>query len=96
MPYQRASRKRQRGEAAPDYPQEKFGIYLNTRELKIVRISCSYWIPSGEDWVLLIPEVNATLLKIRELARKKWLVQDAEKIVWGDIPPKDSPQGQGA
>ncbi len=62
--------------------QEKFGIYLNTKELKVVRINSPYGIPSGPDWVFLTPEVNITLLKIRELARKKKLVDDPEKIVW--------------
>lgn len=71
---------------------DKFGIYLNVKEGKVMRISSPYWIPSGPDWVLLTSEVNATLLKIRELAREKKLVRDPDKIVWGDwskVPRKD-------
>ncbi len=64
----------------------KFGIYLNNREQKVVRINSPYWIPSGEDWLFLTPEVNMTLLKIRELARERNLVPEPDKILWGDIP----------
>jgi hypothetical protein len=63
---------------------DKFGIYLNKKNCQVMRISSPYWIPSGPAWVFLTPEVNATLLKIRELAKEKGLVKDAEKIVWGD------------
>ena len=62
--------------------QDKFGIYLNTKKYQVMRISSPYWIPSSSGWVFLTPEVNATLLKIRELAKE--LVKDPEKIVWGD------------
>jgi hypothetical protein len=62
--------------------QEAFGIYLNAKELKVVRINSPYWIPPGPDWVLLTPEVNMTLLKIRDLAREKNLVTEPDKIVW--------------
>ena len=62
--------------------QESFGIYINTKELKVVRINSPHWIPSGSDWVHLTPEVNMTLLKIRDLARKKRLVTEPDRIVW--------------
>ena len=62
--------------------QERFGIYLNTKELKVARINSPYWIPSGPDWVFLAPEVNMTLLKIRDLAGEQRLVGEPEKIVW--------------
>ncbi len=62
--------------------QAKFGIYINTKELKLARINSPYWIPSGPDWVLLTPEANMTLLKARKLAVEKKLVSDPDKIVW--------------
>ena len=62
--------------------QSKFGIYLNTKENKVVRINSPYWIPSGDDWVFLTPEVNMTLLKIRELTKEKKLSKDADNIQW--------------
>ncbi len=62
--------------------QSKFGIYLNTKENKVVRINSPYWIPSGEDWVFLTPEVNMTLLKIRELAKEKKVSRDPDNIQW--------------
>jgi len=61
---------------------EKFGVYVNTKELKVVRINSPYWIPSGPDWVYLTPDVNMTLLKIRELAGEKKLVSEPDKLVW--------------
>ena len=62
--------------------QESFGIYINTKELKVVRINSPHWIPSGPDWVHLTPEVNMTLLKIRDLARDKKLATEPDRIVW--------------
>jgi hypothetical protein len=67
----------------------KFGIYLNLKESKVVRINSPYWIPSGEQWVYLTPEVNMTLLKIRNLAREKGLVKSPDEIRWGSIPVLD-------
>lgn len=61
---------------------EKFGIYVNSKELKVVRINSPYWTPSGPDWVYLTPDVNMTLLKIRELAGEKKLVSEPDKLVW--------------
>jgi len=63
---------------------EKFGIYLDTKKSQVMRINSPYWIPKGTGWVFLTPEVNTTLLKIRELAKEKGLVKDPEKITWGD------------
>jgi hypothetical protein len=61
---------------------QKFGIYLNTKELKVARINSPYWIPSGPDWVFLTPEVNMTLLAIRQLAKEQKLVSEPDKLVW--------------
>ena len=62
--------------------QSKFGIYLNTKENKVVRINSPYWIPSGEDWVFLTPEVNMTLLNIRDLVKEKKASRDPDNIQW--------------
>lgn len=67
-------------------PREDFGIYLNTRELKVVRINSPYWIPSGEEWVMVTPDVNATLVNIKEMVKQKGLGVEEDKIVWGGIP----------
>ena len=63
---------------------DKFGIYLNVKEGTVMRITSPYWIPSGEDWVLLTPEVNITLLRIRELAKEQGLTNAPGQITWGD------------
>lgn len=66
--------------------QEKFGIYLNKKELKVLRISSPYWIPSGGDWVLITPDGGTTMVAIREIARQKNLVSDPDKLEWGELP----------
>lgn len=67
----------------------KFGIYLNAGENQVVRINSPYWLPEEPDWVFLTPEVNATLVSIRDLAKEQGLVQDSAAIKWGTIPLKD-------
>lgn len=71
---------------------DKFGIYLNVKDGKVMRITSPYWIPSGDEWALLTHEVNATLLRIRELAKEKGLVDDPQNVIWGDwsrVPRRD-------
>ena len=67
----------------------RFGIYLNVHEKKVVRINSPYWIPEEPDWLFLTPEVNATLLKIRDMAKESNLLPDADAITWGTLPSKD-------
>ena len=67
----------------------KFGIYLNAKECKVVRINSPYWIPEESDWVHVTVEVNATLREIRQMAKDKKLISDPELIIWGDIPLTD-------
>ena len=65
--------------------ERSFGIYLNPQELKVVRVNSPYWIPHQPPWVFLTPEVNATLVRLRELAREKGLVSQPERLTWGNI-----------
>ena len=67
----------------------KFGIYLNGKEQQVVRINSPYWIPEEPDWVFLTPEVNATLLQIRELAKENGSASDPDSITWGSLPLLD-------
>jgi hypothetical protein len=67
----------------------KFGIYFNAAENQVVRINSPYWIPEEPDWVFLTPEVNATLLSIRELAKEQGASADPDSIKWGTIPLRD-------
>ena len=67
----------------------KFGIYLNSKDGKVVRINSPYWIPEEPDWTFLTPEVNATLLQIRDLAKEQALSDSPDSITWGTIPLKD-------
>ena len=47
------------------------------------------WLPEEPDWVFLTPEVNSTLLQIRDLAKEKGLSDDPDTLVWGRIPLKE-------
>ena len=67
----------------------KFGIYLNPKEHLVVRINSPYWIPEEPDWVFLTPEVNATLLRIREMAQEQAACSEPESITWGTLPLRD-------
>ena len=67
----------------------KFGIYLNAKDSKVVRINSPYWIPEEPDWTFLTPEVNATLLQIRDLAREQALSDSPDSLTWGTIPLRD-------
>ena len=67
----------------------KFGIYLNSKENKVVRINSPYWIPEEPDWVFLTPEVNATLLQIRDMAKEQGHSSESVGITWGTIPLRD-------
>jgi len=63
---------------------DRFGIYLNIRDKKVMRINSPYWIPSGDEWVMLTDEVNSPLTKIRDLAKDRGLVDDPQEVTWGD------------
>ena len=63
---------------------DRFGIYLNVKEGEVLRVNSPYWIPSGDDWVFLSPEVNMNLREIRALVKEKSLVNEPENVVWGD------------
>ncbi len=67
----------------------KFGIYLNSSGNQVVRINSPYWFPEEPDWVFLTPEVNATIVQIREIAKDQSLSSNPESIKWGTIPLKD-------
>ncbi len=67
----------------------KFGIYLNNKERKVVRITSPYWFPEEPDWVYVTDEVNATILKIRDIIKEKALSELPDDIAWGRIPLKD-------
>ena len=67
----------------------KFGIYLNAHEQKVVRITSPYWFPEAPDWVYVTDEVNATLLKIRDVIRESSLTEEPDAVTWGRIPLRE-------
>jgi len=60
----------------------KFGIYVNIKQLKVVRINSPYRVPQPPDWIFLTPEVNMPLIRIRDLARTKNVCSQADAIDW--------------
>ena len=64
--------------------QNQFGIYLNKKNNRVMRISTPYWIPPSDEWVFLTPDVNTTILKIRELAQSKSITSEPDRICWGN------------
>ena len=67
----------------------RFGIYLNLKTGQVVRITSPYWFPEPPEWVYLTPEVNATLLRIRDLVKEKGLYPDPQAVTWGQIPLRE-------
>ena len=63
-----------------------FGIYLNTKDGKAVRITSPHWMPPAPDWIFVTNEVNATMVSIREMVRAQKLFSSPEQIIWGQIP----------
>ena len=62
--------------------QKAFGIYLNKKELKVARINSPHWIPQEPDWIFLSPQVNMTLLHIRQLAKEQGKLSEPDKLEW--------------
>ena len=68
---------------------DRFGIYLNPGEGKVVRITSPYWFPEEPEWAYVTDQVNATLLQIRDIVREKSLASDPDTITWGRIPLRE-------
>ena len=58
------------------------GIYLNTRTRKALRAATRFAAPTGQDWHLLDQDTMIGMVRVRELAAERGLVEDAEAIQW--------------
>ena len=67
----------------------KVGIYLNSNDAKVVRVTSPYWIPEAPDWVLLTNEPNASLLSVRQTIKDKNLMSDPSGVEWASIPVRE-------
>ena len=65
---------------------QRFGIYLNVKDGKVVRITSPYWFPDPPDWVIVTNEVNATLVEVRAHIREKQLYDAPDGVIWTNIP----------
>ena len=58
------------------------GIYLNTRTRKALRAATRFAAPSGGDWILLDEDTMIGMVRVRELATERKLVDDPQQIQW--------------
>ena len=58
------------------------GIYLNTRTRKALRAATRFAAPAGPDWVLLDEDTMIGMVRVRELAAERKLVDDPQQIQW--------------
>jgi hypothetical protein len=58
------------------------GIYLNTRTKKALRAATRFAAPSGPDWLLLDEDTMIGMVRVRELAAERKLVDDPQQIQW--------------
>ena len=58
------------------------GIYLNTRTKKALRAATRFAAPSGPDWILLDEDTMIGMVRVRELAAERKLVEDPQAIQW--------------
>ena len=58
------------------------GIYLNTRTRKALRAATRFAAPTGSDWTLLDEDTMIGMVRVRELAAERKLVDDPQQIQW--------------
>ena len=58
------------------------GIYLNTRTRKALRAATRFAAPAGPYWVLLDEDTMIGMVRVRELAAERRLVDDPQQIQW--------------
>ncbi len=69
--------------------RNQIGIYVNSKEGKVVRITSPYWIPEKPDWEMVTNEPNATLVTIKEGIKEKGLMPDPSAVSWGEFPIRE-------
>ena len=63
-------------------PQGVPGIYLNTRTRKALRAATRFAAPTGPDWLLLDEDTMIGMVRVRELAAERRLLDDPQQIQW--------------
>ena len=58
------------------------GIYLNTANSQVARVSAPPLVPQGSEWKKVTDETNASLLTIRNIIRRENLVADPDSVTW--------------
>jgi hypothetical protein len=58
------------------------GIYLNARTRKALRAATRFAAPTTSDWVLLDEDTMIGMVRVRELAAERKLVNDPSQIQW--------------
>jgi hypothetical protein len=78
------------GEQA-EMAQGKIGIYVNPKRMKAFRASTVHAAPDNPDWVFISDDSMIGMVKIREIAAERKLVDDPQKLEW--IGRTDEPAG---
>lgn len=58
------------------------GIYLNARTKKALRAATRFAAPIGPDWTLLDEDTMIGMVRVRELAAERNIVDDPQQIQW--------------
>jgi hypothetical protein len=60
------------------------GIWFNTQTKKVLRVNSPYYKDevAKPEWEFLTDEVNATLVRVRELAVERGLTDDPTSVSW--------------
>lgn len=60
------------------------GIWFNKDTQKVLRVNSPYWKDEVAKpiWEFVTPEVNATLVSVRELLKERGLAADPQSVSW--------------
>jgi hypothetical protein len=67
------------------------GIYLNPKTMHAYRASTTHAAPEGPDWILVSDDSMIGMMRVREIAQERRLVENPEAVQWTgrtDTPPE--------
>ena len=67
----------------------KIGVYLQSAEGKLLRITSPYWIPEAPEWVMISNDPNVTLAAARDIIDERGLMEEPQQAFWGRIPERE-------
>jgi hypothetical protein len=58
------------------------GIYVNPKRMQAYRASTVHSAPEDSDWILVSEDSMIGMVKVRELAKERHLINDPEALQW--------------